>query len=223
MTNKTLFLIVLAIPLFIIAGCSRQNSSIQTIPTEPEVSVLTENNCTEEGQPPTTSAQCCNVLEMIEIDHAYAICGKIVKPAPGQVTLYKGTWFDIKYPKEFTPSSIADEARFLSPDGTVEFFVFSPQWGGNPVDYLTTKASEELVSEKTDTTGADLKKKIVRWVTVKAKDGSYYRSFVSIKAQVGTGSDLHYVFGIKYENDAAYQQYRDAYIAFKASLSQYAD
>ena len=223
MTKKNLFLVGFAIPLFVIAGCSTQDSSTQTSPTQPQVSTPTEKNCTGEDQPPTDSAGCCSGLEMVEIDHAYAVCRKIVAPAPEQVALYKGTWFDIKYPKEFTPSSTADEARFLSPDKTVEFFVFSPQWGGNPVDYLTTKTSEELVSEKTDESGAEMKKEVVRWVTVKAKDGSYYRSFVSIKTQVGTGSDLHHVFRIRYRDNAAYERYRDTYIAFKKSLNQYTD
>lgn len=155
--------------------------------------------------------------------------------------LYKGSWFDIKYPENFTASPTAstnvyngqkyvqtDEATFTSPDGTVEFFVYSPLWSGNPETYLTISEKEEVVSEKneevkeSERSGA-LGDRIVRWVTVKAKDGSYYRSFVSINEQVGTGSDVHHVFGIKYKDNASYEKYRDSYVAFKESLQQYAD
>jgi hypothetical protein len=59
----------------------------------------------------------------------------------------------------------------------------------------------------------------IQWVTIKSSDNSYYRSFV------GNRNDgvLTRLFGIKYTNDAAYQKYRDAYIAFKNSLKQYID
>lgn len=145
-------------------------------------------------------------------------------------TLYKGLWFDIEYPQNFSarPAVQTDEAYFLSPDGTVEFFVFSPLWAGDPENYLTIAPTEELVSEKTEEIKEAEKPgqygdKITHWVTVKAKDGSYYRSFVSIREQINTGSEIHHVFGIKYKNDTAYQKYRDTYITFKESLRQYSD
>lgn len=155
--------------------------------------------------------------------------------------LYKGAWFDIEYLQNFTakpttPTKVyngitrvlTDEANFIALDGTVEFFVYSPLWSGNPEAYLTIAPTEEIVSEKTDEIKESDRQgqfggEIVHWITVKAKDGSYYRSFVSIKKQVGTGSDLHHVFGIKYQDSVAYEKYRTAYIAFKESLRQYAD
>ena len=144
----------------------------------------------------------------------------------GDTVTHHGSWFDIKYPKEFIASPASgktDEARFVSADGAVEFFIFSPLWGGDPIDYLKVAANEKLVNEKVEENGAELKKQIIRWVTVKAKDGSYYRSFVSIKSQVDTGSDIHKVFGIKYKDNAAYEKYKADYLAFKKSLQQYAD
>lgn len=152
--------------------------------------------------------------------------------------LYRGAWFDIKYPKNFTASPTTptfvsdngntrvktDEAKFVSPDGNIEFFVFSPLWGGNPIEYLNIKNTEELVSEKTTTTtNANSDKKITTWVTIKAKDGSYYRSFVSITDGVGSGSQVHHVLGLQYKNEAAYEKYKNDYLKFKASLMQYSD
>lgn len=142
------------------------------------------------------------------------------------IILYRGSWFEIQYPKEFiaTPSSgETDEAKFFLPDGSIEFFVFSPLWGGNPADYLNISSTEELVDEKTEESGDDLKKQVIRWVTLKAKDGSYYRSFISIKSQVGTGSDIHKVLGIKYKDNATYEKYKDSYVSFKKSLKQFSD
>lgn len=157
------------------------------------------------------------------------------EPASADVVLYNGTWFDIEYPDNFTaspttPTNIynglesvfTDEATFTSPDGAVEFFVYSPLRIGNPASYLETSETEELVSEKTDEGGSGYDKTIVRWVTVKAKDGSYFRSFVSIRGQVGF-SEVHHVFGIKYKDNASYKQFRDAYASFKESLNQYSD
>lgn len=156
------------------------------------------------------------------------------KDFPRSGTLYRGSYFDIKYPREFiakpTEPVQTDEAYFSSPDGAVEFFVFSPLWAGDPENYLEVAPTEEIVSEKTETGEAlpnQLKdsERIIRWVTIKAKDESYYRSFVSIKEQVREdgGSELHHVFGIKYKDNETYEKYKDAYEAFKNSLEQYAD
>lgn len=161
-------------------------------------------------------------------------------PTPtGTITsLYRGTWFDVTYPQTFsaapkTPTSTyngqttveTDEATFTSPDGKVEFFVYSPLWSGEPKNYLTIAPTEELVDQKTDekTDNGPSGGTKTRWVTLKAKDGSYYRSFVSMRRQVGSGSDLHHVFGIKYQDAAAYETYKAAYTSFKQSLKQYAD
>lgn len=152
------------------------------------------------------------------------------------VSLYRGTWFDVEYPSNFTAHPIrpkekfdtvdyvaTDEAYFLSPDQSVEFFVYSPLWSGNPKQYLDTAKNEVVVSEKINEVTGIIGDSVTRYVTVRAEDFSYYRSFVSIKEQVNSGSDIHHVFGIKYRDDAAYEQYKEQYIAFKKSLTQYAD
>lgn len=165
------------------------------------------------------------------------------KDFPRNGTLFRGYYFDIKYPREFIAKPVeptvdynrktfvqTDEAYFSSPDGTVEFFVYSPLWSGDPENYLTIAPTEEIVSEKSETGPAlpnQLRdsERVIRWVTIKAKDESYYRSFISIKEQVREDghSELHHVFGIKYQDDEVYEEYKDAYDAFKNSLEQYAD
>lgn len=148
----------------------------------------------------------------------------------GKVTQYNGSWFSIAYPEEFTPSPTTpvdhydqyefvetDEARFVSADGEVEFFVYSPQWGGDPGDYLEVAEGEEVESDKTEAEEV-MPTNIHRWCTLKSKDGAYTRAFYSKKTET-----THLVFGIRYKSQEVYEQYKEAYIAFKKSLEQYAD
>ncbi len=159
---------------------------------------------------------------------------------PVEVTYYRGNYFDIAYPRGFsakplTPVSTndgfavaTDEAYFASQDGTVEFFVYSPLWGGRPKNYLKVAPTEELVSQKSKEQIKSDKyrdKVITTRTTVKAKDGSYTRSFVHIKTQKSdaSGGNLSRVFGIKYKNQNVYDKYLAAYNAFKKSLEQHSD
>jgi len=155
-----------------------------------------------------------------------------VVPVTTKTATYNGQWFDIRYPENFElkprvdemdPSATADEMYFASKDNSVEFFVFSPLWRGEPAAYLDAAPGEVLSATKSETSGEGLDKKTITWGTFKAKDNSYLRSYVSIKSQVDTGSDLHHVFGIRYKDQKTYDLYKGAYEAFKQSLVQYAD
>ena len=149
-----------------------------------------------------------------------------------EVLLYRGAWFDIEYPSSFVVSPTepvyesdgvafvgTDEAYFTSPDGAVEFFVFSPQWSGDPETYLAVAENEEFVDEEVQEDSGSIK----TWVTLHDIDGAYYRSYVSQRVGVGTGSATHVVFGIKYRDYDVYTAYQEAYERFKDSLIQYAD
>jgi hypothetical protein len=138
---------------------------------------------------------------------------------------YKGAWFEIKYPSTFKarPSleSISfdgqyDSAVFTAADGSVEFYVFAPQWNGKPTDIELDARAEESVSEHSETKGTIT----VRRVTIKAKDGSYTRAFEDTE---NTDLNIRRVFGFKYRNQAAYNKYRNQYLKFKNSLQQFSD
>lgn len=149
-------------------------------------------------------------------------------------TKYSGMWFDIQYPSLFTarpgrayciPEAGCDSAYFSSPDGAIEFYVFSPQWGGDPmVDLAVNPVTERQVDEKTavDSSDAVFGPRTTRWVTIAAKDGSYTRSYVDIVDENG-GSPVRHAFGIRYKDQATYNEWRDSYLKFKASLVQYSD
>lgn len=146
-------------------------------------------------------------------------------------SVYHGSYFDIIVPDGFsvspqTPLSgaeknsiiLTNEAFFTAPDESIIFYVYSPLWRGEPA-YLEAKKDEILVSEKTETSGG----KSILWRTFQDTNMAYYRSLVSIREEIGTGNEVHHIFGIQYKDQAAYDTYKDTYTAFKESLVQYAD
>jgi hypothetical protein len=137
---------------------------------------------------------------------------------------YEGAWFEIRYPPGFRvrpsqPSTSAngyDSAFFLASDGSVEFYVFAPQWNGTARDIEVNPATETVVSQDVARSGS----KQIRRVTIRAQDGSYLRSYEDTEDVV---TNTRKIFGIKYVNAASYNRYRQAYVTFKASLVQFAD
>jgi hypothetical protein len=138
---------------------------------------------------------------------------------------YKGAWFEIKYPATFKarPSleSISfdgkyDSAVFTSPDGSAEFYVFSPQWNGNPKDVEIDPNREEYDSPQSERKGTVN----LRRVTIRAKDNSYLRSFEDTE---NTDLNIRRVFGFKYRDRKAYNRYKNDYLKFKRSLVQFSD
>ena len=121
-----------------------------------------------------------------------------------------------------------DESFFESPDGLVEFFVYSPQWSGKSKTYRKVLKTENITAreeKKTIKEGVHYGHIATDWLTLKARDGSYHRSYVSKQAchTNKLESCVSHIFGIKYKNKKAYDRYRDAYIGFKKSLKKFAD
>ncbi len=146
---------------------------------------------------------------------------------------FKGAWFSVEYPSGFqvrpslksrTSVKGVDSAFFTSPDGAVEFYVFSPQWNGEPSDIALKPETEELVSEKVENKPDERQKMgaklSVRWFTIAARDKSYTRSYVDTEnKQLNT----RYVMGIKYPDQKVYKDFRDIYLKFVNSLRQFGD
>jgi hypothetical protein len=138
--------------------------------------------------------------------------------------VYRGAWFEIKYPagfmvRESMPSATSnkgyDSVFFASPDGLVEFYVYSPQWSGEPSDILPDPATE-VITDRKEQRGKD---RTVVFTTLRAKDGGYWRSL----ADTMTDNNTRTVFGYRYKDGAALKMYRPDYLTFKKSLVQYAD
>jgi hypothetical protein len=155
-----------------------------------------------------------------------AVANNAFTDGPSRTVLnYKGAWFDIKYPSNFNvkPSIKSaqsmegyDSVFFSSMDGGVEFYVFSPQWNGTPVDIELKPNSEEYVAKKEEKGNG----KAIRFVTIKALDNTYSRSFVDTE---NTALNTRIVFGIKYRNQKDYDRYKQSYLNFKKSLRQFSD
>ncbi|RRD76988.1 hypothetical protein [Tannerella forsythia] len=138
---------------------------------------------------------------------------------------FTGAWFEVKYPSDFTAQGSMvsasgeenqfDSAFFTSPDGEVEFYIFSPQWGGEPTD-IALRSNEKAGNRQVKQTA---KQTVTHW-TIGAQDGSYVRSYQETRNEV---ENTVWVVGIKYKNQKAYDRYKKQYIAFKSSLQQFAD
>ncbi len=160
--------------------------------------------CRQEAVAPTESGPQANVTERLQT--------------------FQGAWFEVRYPADFTvkpslPSRTAegyDSAEFIAPDGSVTFYVFSPQWSGEADDIALNPEAETLVDKRTD----QQDDRELRWFTIAAKDGSYRRSYLETLAQQGS---VKTIFGIWYRDEAARQRYQPHYQEFRDSLEQFAD
>jgi hypothetical protein len=142
-----------------------------------------------------------------------------------QTKIYAGAWFDIRYPASFSvkPSQPSPSAEgyesvfFIAPDKSVEFYVFSPQWNGDPKDIALNEATEKMVSSKQQMQGDST---LITWFTIVANNKTYTRTYEKHLNEV---LNVHWVIGIKYKSQAAFKKYRTAYLRFKQSLAQFAD
>ncbi|WP_295441303.1 hypothetical protein [uncultured Thiodictyon sp.] len=146
-------------------------------------------------------------------------------PSLSNAATFKGAWFEVWVPPNFTalPSTNAqspevgvDSAFFRSPDKQVEFYVFSPQWNGEPREIALNPATETLGAKETKSAG----NQAITYYTIQAKNNAYTRAYQDTSSPA---TNTRLVFGIKYANQAAYDRYRDTYIKFKKSLRQFAD
>lgn len=145
-------------------------------------------------------------------------------PQASEERVFLGAWFEISYPADFIPAPSLpsrtadgwDSAEFISPDGRVSFYVYAPQWGGEPTDIALDSRREALVSEKR----AKQNGREIRWLTICAQDGSYCRAYQDTTARQGT---VRTTLGIKYRDEEARRRYLPAYLKFRNSLQQFAD
>lgn len=138
---------------------------------------------------------------------------------------YRGAWFEVHYPASFKVQNSMqssgmphefDSAFFVSPDGLVKFYIFSPQWAGETPDIAVKPDLETEKTEKTETASGFKK----RWFTITPRKAGFTRSYVETTNEDGT---IRWVIGIEYADKKAYEKYQSSYLAFKKSLKQFAD
>jgi hypothetical protein len=160
-----------------------------------------------------------NVTTLINQERAHLVAGDSVDGT------FKGAWFEVAVPPGFTASPSMrsstsseryDSAVFRSPDGKVDFYIFSPQWKGEPSDIALDPLTEKQTSSRSETS----RQRTVTWFTIEAKDGSYSRTYQDTRSNDGS---TRWVVGAKYSDQAAFDGYREQYAKFKKSLRQFAD
>jgi hypothetical protein len=138
---------------------------------------------------------------------------------------FQGAWFKINYPANFTvkpslKSATAvqgyDSVFFISPDKSVEFYIFSPQWNGTPSDIQINPGMEIIDSQDNKISNS----KVTTRTVIKAKDGSYFRSIFDVEDK---SLNTRQVFGFKFKNQEAYEKYKEDIQTFKKSLTQLGD
>lgn len=143
--------------------------------------------------------------------------------AAGSTRTYRGLFFEVQYPASFKARNLdgasekeSNAATFRSPDGSVELYVFSPQWAGDApgIALDTSKEVETDRSSKKSGTGA------YTWYTIAAKDRSWTRTYQDFSDPT---QNVHWVIGLKYRSEADFARHKAAYLAFKKSLKQFAD
>lgn len=142
-----------------------------------------------------------------------------------QTATFRGAWFEVDYPADFEArgsilsetagDGTFDSAIFTSPDGEVEFYIFSPLWGGEPDDIDLTEGEKLSASEENKS-----EKNIVTFWTISGPRNSYLRSYQKTR---NPQENTTRIVGIKYKNRKAYNRYKKQYLAFKFSLRQMAD
>ena len=145
-----------------------------------------------------------------------ALCAMTLAATPtltAQPKTFRGEWFTVEYPANFTaegslPSATSNEdeafdsATFTSPDGSVTFYVYSPQWSGDPTDIELSENERE--GQRKVTHG---KRQTVTYWTIGAKDGSYTRSYQEVRED-----ETMHVLGIHYTTQQAYNKYKKQYL-----------
>ena len=150
--------------------------------------------------------------------------GEAAPEETGAFRTYKGGWFEIEHPADFDvrPSLASnmperyDSAFFDSPDGSVSFYICSPQWSREPTDVALVEDSEVLEAREVMTLTDGTR----TYLTIAAKDGSYRRSYQETELHEGS---VRWVVGIRYRDKSAYDQHLASYLRFKKSLVQFAD
>jgi hypothetical protein len=137
---------------------------------------------------------------------------------------YKGAWFTIQYPPNFSvsPSLPAEQSGeydsvfFVAPDNNISFYVLSPQW---------RRRAEDIVLQPSLEVAKEIDERLMDGFTEKSRliqaiDGSYERL---IESYTSLDQTVSWTFQLYYTDSKAKKSYEKQYQQFKASLDQYTD
>lgn len=160
------------------------------------------------------------------------LCGSAAEGA-SKWKAYKGEWFEVRYPADFTPIPVQkssssdtgyDGVKFRSSDGKVFFYVYSPMWRGTS-DEIKLKRNESVTDSKTTkkkNPKRDIETITETWMTIEPKDKSYQRYLYICHMDI-EDQRLTYAFGIQASDAKELAKYHDDYKRFKDSLVRHLD
>jgi len=128
--------------------------------------------------------------------------------------MYDAGAFTVKYPVGWKVQPIKDDGvNFASPDGVVFYALGGGQFydAGLKYSYQLHPATEIKVSEELNGFPHTAH---LRIVSIRARDGSYYRRFVETINAVG---ELK-VFGFKYPSLATFEKHKSQFAKFQATI-----
>jgi len=171
---------------------------------------------------PNVSAD-STIAKEIDEDSKMESIEKVAREKTNNWKTFEGLYFSINYPDNFkvNPSIKSDGSKynsvfFVSPDKTVEFYVYSPLWNGEATDVAVDKSKEIILSEE-----SIIKNGIeTKYLNIEAKDKSYERSYL-FRENINTNNLT--VYGIKYKTKDDYDYYLNDYLKFKKSIEQWSD
>lgn len=154
--------------------------------------------------------------KLFKIIHPKSFSIKPLKPVEQfDINFYRNEHLEIepKLPPKYFEYVDTDETYFTSPDSLVEFFVYAKDSSDNPSSYLKVTEDKVKLSSNSDKFSYEkehLNHVLKAWVTIKAKDNSYYRSYSHQRACHVGEKDWNdcetQVFGIKYSSTEAYNK-----------------
>ena len=152
-----------------------------------------------------------------------ALPGCSREPKQAEWSRYESDWFAVQHPEDFAARPSLESADggyesvfFDAPDGSASFYVFSPQWGGQPLDIVVQPDREREVAA--DVIQTERGTRTVR--TIASIEDESVR--VVEENREGDGA-VFWVTAFEYRDESAQKRYADAYGRFKDSLEQFAD
>lgn len=219
-----LLLAIIALGL-LIGGCPRTTTEPPE-PTQSNAEVI-QGTASPVGESPEVGNTAPAPADVVTENPSGGSTGETPATKASSVTdwkTYTGAWFKVQYPANFevvareessTSSEGNDGVSFVSPDGSIEFYVFSPQWSGES-QWVHAKEGEAKSESSTEAEGSQT----TTWVTLAGPKGAYERSYADT---FDPTLNTRHIFGFRYPNKAAYGEWKEVYVKFKQSLEQFAD
>ena len=149
-----------------------------------------------------------------------SLAQKLERKCEGKI--FSGAWFDVLIPADFAGKGSMlsstgngfDSVWFNHPDVDIQLYIYSPQWGGSPMDI---ENNENVVSVSESNTIESDKSITEKNIIFKNKMVGFFQTTESLD------STTHLTVGYKVKNVPLSNQQENIFNCFKSSVQQYTD